>query len=117
MPGTDKKIEVVFYQTPAGNEPVRDWLKDDLTTNDRKIVGIDVKTVEFGWTIGMPLSRSMGNGLHEVRSSLPGGRISRVLFCVQDGKMVLLHGFIKKTQTTPKADLDLAIKRKKEIGQ
>ena len=68
------------------------------------------------WPIGMPLCRSMGNGLWEVRSDLASGRIARVLFCVHDGQMVLLHAFIKKTQKTPAADLELAAKRRKEIA-
>lgn len=115
MPDTDKMIEVVFYQSASGNEPVRDWLKDSLGEDERKIIGADIKTVEFGWPIGMPVCRSMGEGLHEVRSSLPRNRIARVLFCVENGRMILLHGFIKKTRSTPKADLDVARDRKKEI--
>ena len=51
----------------------------------------------------------------EVRSNLDRGRIARVIFCVHDGQMVLLHGFMKKTQKTPKGDLDLATKRMKGI--
>ena len=111
MADTDKNIEVVFFQTASGNEPVRDWLKDDVSEDERKIIGADIKTVEYGWPIGMPVSRPMGGGLHEVRSSLPGNRIARVLFCAHNGEIVLLHGFIKKTQKTPPADLDLARKR------
>ena len=115
MPETDKKIEVVFYQSAAGSEPVRDWLKEDVSGDERKIIGADIKTVEYSWPIGMPVSRPMGSGLHEVRSNLPGNRMARVLFCVENGQMVLLHGFIKKTRATQKADLDLAKTRKKEI--
>jgi phage-related protein len=63
----------------------------------------------------MPLCRALGKGLWEVRSDLTQGRIARVLFCIHDDRMVLLHAFIKKTQKTPDADLDLAIKRKKKI--
>lgn len=117
MADNDKTIAVVFYQTSAGNEPVRDWLKDEVSDEERRIIGTDIKTVEYGWPIGMPVCRPMGGGLHEVRSSLPGNRIARVLFCVEDGQMILLHGFIKKTRATPKADLDLAKDRKKEIEQ
>lgn len=116
MARNDKSVEVVFYQTPAGNEPVRVWLKDEVSDEERRIIGTDIKIVEYGWPIGMPVCRPMGSGLHEVRSSLPGNRIARVLFCVEDGQMILLHGFIKKTRATPKADLDLAKARKKEIG-
>jgi phage-related protein len=56
----------------------------------------------------------MGNGLYEVRTDLPGNRIARVLFTISGEIMLLLHGFIKKSRKTPKADLDLAVARKKE---
>jgi phage-related protein len=75
----------------------------------------DITDVEFSWPIGMPLCRPLGKGLWEVRSDLARGRIARDIFCVHDGRMVLLHGFMKKTQKTPKDDLDLATKRMKEI--
>ncbi len=88
-----------------------------MIEDDRKIIGADIKTVEFGWPVGMPACRPMGDGLHEVRSSLPGKRIARILFCVEDGRMILLHGFIKKTMAAPKVELDLARDRKKEIGK
>ena len=74
-------------------------------------------TVEFGWPIGMPTCKPMGKGLFEIRTNLPGNRISRVLFCVKEGQMFLLHGFIKKTQKTEKADLDLALKRKNDLEE
>ena len=89
---------------------MRDWLKK-LVPEDRKIIGEDIKDVEFAWPIGMPLVRSMGHGLWEVRSTLTGGKIARVLFTEEHGSMVLLHGFVKKTQRTPKQDLELALLR------
>jgi phage-related protein len=89
---------------------VREGLKS-LDLADRKILGEDIKDVEFSWSIGMPRVRSLGNELWEVRSSLSDGRIARVLFCVVDELMVLLHAFIKKTQKTPTQDLDLAVRR------
>ncbi|NJM99725.1 MAG: type II toxin-antitoxin system RelE/ParE family toxin [Phormidesmis sp. RL_2_1] len=88
-------------------------MKLDLA--DRKTIGADIKTVEFGWPIGMPTCRPMGKGLYEVRSSVAGNRIARVLFCIHNGQMVLLHGFIKKSQKTPKQDLDLALDRKNKV--
>jgi len=91
---------------------VREWLKS-LDTEDRKIIGEDIKDVEFPWPIGMPLVSSLGRELWEVRSSLAHGRIARVIFCVEKDCMVLLHGFTKKTQKTPKQEIDLALKRKK----
>lgn len=110
-----KRLPAAFYALPSGREPVRDWLKD-LDRDDRRIVGEDIKDVEFSWPIGMPLCRSLGRGLWEVRSDLPHGRIGRVLFCVSGGRMVLLHAFVKKTQKTPSAERALAAKRMKEIA-
>lgn len=113
-----KRIPAIFFRTPAGGEPVRDWLKS-LSRVDRKQIGIDIMTVEFGWPIGMPVCRALGHGLYEVRTSLIGNRIARVLFYIDKrGRMVLLHGFIKKTQKTPAEDLDLAAgnKSKHERG-
>jgi phage-related protein len=110
-----KRLPAAFYALPSGREPVREWLKS-LDAADRKIVGEDIKDVEFAWPIGMPLCRALGKGLWEVRSELTQGRIARVLFCIHGGRMVLLHAFIKKTQKTPGADLDLAARRRKEIA-
>ena len=109
-----KRLPAAFYQLSSGREPVRDWLKA-LDAEDRKIIGEDIKDVEFSWPIGMPLCRALGKGLWEVRSDLTQGRIARVLFCIVESRMVLLHAFIKKTQKTPDADLELAMKRKKEV--
>lgn len=79
-------------------------------------IGEDIKDIEFGWPVGMPVCRALGDGLWEVRSDIAQGRISRVLFCIHEGRMVLLHAFIKKTRKTPQSDLDLALTRKKEIA-
>lgn len=114
MSGSLKKIPAVFYQSANGSEPVREWLKA-LPEKDRRVVGGDIAAAEYGWPVGMPLCRALGSGLWEIRSSLLSRRESRVIFCVVKGMMVLLHAFIKKTQKTPKEDLDLAKKRRKEI--
>jgi phage-related protein len=110
-----KRLPAAFYAMPSGREPVREWIRS-LDRNDRKIVGEDIKDVEFSWPIGMPLCRALGGGLWEVRSSLSQGRIARIIFCIGHGQMVLLHAFIKKTQKTPAADLALAVRRMKEIA-
>jgi phage-related protein len=110
-----KRLPAVFYALPSGRETVRDWLKE-LDPEDRKVLGEDIKDVEFSWPIGMPLCRSLGGGLWEMRSNLARGRIARVLFCVHEGQMILLHSFMKKTQRTPKSDLDLAAARMKEMS-
>lgn len=106
-----KKIAVVFFATAVGAEPVRDWLKA-LDKADRARIGEDIRTVEFGWPIGMPVCKPLGHGLYEVRTTLKN-RIARVLFGIVDDEMVLLHGFIKKSQVTPKNELELARKRLK----
>ncbi len=111
-----KRLPALFYRSDTGREPVREWLKS-LDQEDRKIIGEDVKDVEFSWPIGMPLVRSLGNRLWEVRSNITHGRIARIIFCVVDDQMVLLHGFVKKTQKTPKSDIDLALKRMKGANQ
>jgi phage-related protein len=100
-----------FYRSDNGREPVREWLKG-LEPDERRVLGEDIRDVEFSWPIGMPLVRSLGRELWEVRSNLPHG-IARIIFCVEHGSMVLLHGFIKKTQKTPQREIDLALKRKK----
>ena len=108
-----KRLEAYFYRTPAGREPVREWLRSLLVV-DRRIVGTYIKAVEFGWPVGRPLVASIGRGgLWEVRSRLTSGRISRVLFTIEGARMILLHGFIKKTQRTPRADITLALARLK----
>lgn len=110
-----KKLRARFYQTAAGAEPVRAWLRG-LSSDDKKTIGKDIAKVEFGWPIGMPYCRALGNGLWEVRSDLSQGRIGRVFFCIIEAEMILLHAFIKKAQRTPDAELKLALKRMKEIA-
>jgi phage-related protein len=103
-----KKVPAIFFRTAGGREAVRDWLKT-LPIPDRKAIGDDIRAVEFGWPLGMPLVRPLGDGLHEIRARLPSRRIARVIFFVSDrGYLVLLHGFIKKTQKLPADDLALA---------
>lgn len=109
-----KRLTARFYRTESGGEPVREWLRK-LGRPDCTLIGEGIMTVEFGWPIGMPTCKPMGKGLFEIRTNLPSKRIARVLFCVKEGQMFLLHGFIKKTQKTEKADLDLALKRKNDL--
>lgn len=109
----EKVIVATFYASASGNQPVRDWLLSaDLTDGCRKEIGADIHRVECEWPdVGKPLVGSMKDGLWEVRSNLPTKRIGRVLFGVERGLMVVLHGFIKKTAQTPAEDLKLARKR------
>lgn len=114
MEEAERKLDAVFFKTENGNEPVREWLLS-LAKSERKAIGDDVLKVQYCWPIGKPLVGNLGNGLWEVRSRL-GDRIARVIFYVDKGTMVLLHGFIKKTQKTPKYELDLAMKRKNQLA-
>ena len=99
-----RKIPVVFYQTASGSEVVLDWLRG-LDQDDRNIIGQDLMRVQFRWPVGMPLCRPLGDGIWEVRSDLSSNRIARLLFCFIEGRNLALHGFVKKTQKTPRRDM------------
>ena len=111
-----KVLQAVFFVSDTGRRPVRDWLMEQ-SQQDRKTIGEDIATLEFCWPIGKPKCAAMQGvkGLYEVRSSISSGRIARVLFLLIGNQMVLLHGFVKKTQKTPDKDLKLAIARMKEV--
>src|SRR6266487_979606 len=111
MNGTEPILSVAFFRTETGREPVREWLKS-FPREERRIIGEDIKTVQFGWPLGMPLVRKIDKGLWEVRSRLPD-RIARVIFTTGESQMILLHGFIKKSQKTPQEDLQLAKTRRR----
>jgi phage-related protein len=103
-----KRVPAIFFRTEAGGEPAREWLRS-LSPEDRKRIGEDIKSVEYGWPIGMPVCRPLGNGVYEVRTVITQGRIARTLFYIDKmSRMVLLHGFIKKTRKAPDDDLALA---------
>ena len=101
-------LEIVFYREGA-KEPVREWLRG-LSKQDKRVIGEDIKTVQFGWPLGMPVVRKLDQDLWEVRTSLPNG-IARTLFTVRAGVIVLLHGFVKKSPRVPRKDLTLAHQR------
>ena len=105
-----KRISVVFYQSDSGSEPVKDWLRSLLRV-DMKAIGENIKTIEYGWPLGMPVVRKLEKDLWEVRNHIPGKRIARVVFTLQDHKMILLHGFIKKSQKMPNNELKIARQR------
>jgi phage-related protein len=111
-----KKIPLIFFRTLTGIEPVREWLKE-LPEEEQQAIGKDLLRAQWRWPVGMPLCRAMGDGLWEIRTDLPTKRTSRVLLCLYRERLVALHGFIKKTRTTPNEDLALARKRKKELEQ
>lgn len=111
---TGRPMPIIFFKSSAGHEPVREWLKS-LSVEDRRTIGEDLQTVQWGWPMGMPLCRSLGHGLWEVRTALAGHRIARVILCFHERRIFALHGFIKKTQQTPVADLQLARDRQQEV--
>ena len=109
-----KRLPAIFFRTEGGSEPVREWLKS-MAPEDRKRIEEDIRTVEFGWPVGMPVCRPMKDGLQEVRTNLPGNRIARVFFYVdRNQRMVLLHSIIKKTRATPESDLAFARQNKQK---
>lgn len=110
------KLKAVFFAQPGSDppsQPVRDWLLR-LGKADRIEIGGDIQAVQYGWPLGLPLVRHLQGDLWEVRTSLDT-RIARVIFAVDGGTMFLLHGFIKKTQQTPIAELALAQRRWKQV--
>lgn len=109
-----KKIKALFYKNSNGKEPVKEWLYT-LSRDDMKTVGEDIRTVEYGFPIGMPICRPLGNRLFEVRSDISNKQIARVIFTIIDSHMVLLHGFTKKTQKTLKQDIEVAKNRAREL--
>lgn len=111
-----KTLQAFFYVTEAGKRPVREWLME-MSPEDRRSIGEDIATLEFCWPVGMPKCRAMKGvkGLYEIRSSLKAGQIARTFFILIDTRMVLLHGFMKKTQKTPDKELNLAIARLKDV--
>ena len=108
------KYLCVFTGLRVGTEPVLEWLRG-LGRGDRRAIGTDLMRVQFGWLIGMPLVRSLKDGLWEVRSTLSSNRIARLILCFHRGTLVVLHGFIKKTRKTPAEDIALAKRRMKEV--
>ena len=109
-----QKYRLFFYRTSGGADLIVEWLRG-LPAEDRRVIGTDLATVQFGWPIGMPLCRPLGQGLWEVRSALPSRRIARLLFFVYANRIGVVHGFIKKTQKTPADDLELARRQMKEM--
>ena len=110
------KIPLIFFRPNSGNEPVREWLLA-LPEAERQAIGKDLLRAQWRWPVGMPLCRPMRDGLWEIRTDLPTKRTARVLICLYRGHLMALHGFIKKTRTTPESDLALARKRQRELEQ
>ena len=106
-------LAIIFYKEDSGREPVADWLKK-LDRQERTKIGEDLQTLQYRWPLGMPLVKSLDKGLWELRTRLPN-RISRIIFVVQGGYIILLNGFIKKTEKTPSREIETAKARLKKL--
>lgn len=115
MADIPKPVPLAFWRSPQGREPVREWL-NELARDDKRVIGRDIAKVQYGWPIGLPVCRPLGEGLWEVRSSLASKREGRVLFAFHAEMLIALHAFFKKTQKTPAAELHIARQRMKEIA-
>ena len=78
MTDAAKRVRAAFFRTGEGAEPVRAWLRS-LPKEDRQLIGADIRRLELGWPMGMPICRSLGGGLWEVRTKLQN-REARVIF-------------------------------------
>jgi len=108
------RVGVRFYANALGREPVRDWLRS-LDADTRRAIGGELRTLQFGWPLGMPLVRKLEPGLWESRVRI-GSAAIRILFTVVDADLVLLHALVKKSQALPLNDLKIARTRMKELG-
>lgn len=111
-----KVLVASFYATHSGSMPVREWLLS-LGKQDRIEIGSDIANIEYNWPVGPPQCKPLEEGIFEVRSRISNGRIARVLFFTRNDEMFLLHGFIKKQKKTPRHELDLAKRRKREMEE
>ena len=110
---SEPKLSVKFFQQASKEEPVRDWLRS-LPEKEKKAIGTDIKAAQFGWPLGAPLVKHIEGDIWEVRTWLKD-KTARVLFIIDGKTMVLLHGYIKKTQKLPTQDLKLAQDRLKKL--
>ena len=110
---SQKDFEVVFFETASGKQPVREFIWG-LTKEDKKEVGADIRTVQAGFPMGLPLVKKIDSGVWEIRSTIRDG-ICRVFFTVTGEKIVLLHAYLKKTQKIPPKELDIVKERLKEL--
>jgi phage-related protein len=108
---------LVFYRTPSGNDVVLDLIRS-FDPSDKRTIGEDLKSLQFRHPLGLPLSRPLGKGLSELRSSLPSGREFRLFYCFHQpmSQLIILHGFIKKSQRTPDKELRIARDRQQEFS-
>jgi phage-related protein len=109
----NKFFDVRLYQESSGKVPILEWLKD-FNKDERKIIDRDIKYTQYTWPWKMPLIKPLGGSLMEIRIKLKNKQV-RIFFILHEGVIMLLHGFVKKTQKTPNNELELALKRAKQI--
>ncbi len=116
MAGPLKRLPASFYRTAGGNSPVLEWVRN-FGSADRRAIGEAIAVAEFGWPVGMPVCRRLEGetGLWEIRVNISQRRIARLIFGIVEGRMVIVHGFVKKTRKTPDRDKQLARRRMKEV--
>lgn len=109
-------FNAIFFKNENGVEPVKEWMQKELSFDDRKIILEGIATLQRGFpNVTLPLVRPMGQGLYELRCHITGKRIVRIFFCHFEKHLVMLHGFVKKTESTPAKDLKLAKSRKDKL--
>ena len=102
------ELEVVFYEQADGTIPVRQFLGSLSDKMEAKVLRVISRLEVNGCELIEPYSKPLGDGIFELRAQV-ATNISRVLyFFVIDNKAVLTHGFVKKTQQTPKAEIKRA---------
>ena len=112
----NRQLEVKFYRSPGGKEPLREMIKE-FSREIQKIIGEDIRAVQKTWPlVGLPLVKKIEKNMWEIRTHIPNG-IVRVFFTIKYEHIVLLHGFIKKTQKTPMQELKIAQNRLKELQE
>lgn len=102
-------LEAAFFETESGSQPCRDFILT-LDREDKKEIGAKIFEVQQGFPMGLPLVRKMDTNLWEIRISISDG-ICRIFFTIAGNIIILLHGFVKKSQKTPQNELETAKKR------
>ena len=109
------QFQVEFYETEDGRTPTREFLDSLEPKMNVKMVGLMEILEERGYSLREPYSAPLEDGIFELRA-VQGSNISRALFFFYvEGRIVITHGFIKKTQKTPRAQIELAKKYRSDF--
>lgn len=103
--------EVVLYSQPSGRQPVADWLEGQSAKVQAAFIHYVDLLTENGTTLGEPHVKPLRDKLYELRISVSGNSYRTLYFAASGRRFVLVHAFHKKTKTTPRKDLELALKR------